>query len=64
MTKTDWPKLLLELRSKRITAKAIAGLVGTGAHLIYALIDGRKDEPPHSVGEKIRELHDKLCGTN
>lgn len=59
----DWAQLLLEIRSKRISARAIAGLVDADPHTIYALIEGRMEEPKHSIGERIRDLHGRICDT-
>lgn len=57
----DWAKLLLDLRSHGLRAPAVARHVGVGERTIYALIEGRITEPKHSVGEKIKDLHGRLC---
>lgn len=60
---TDWSKLLLELRSKGLKSPAIARHAGVDATTIRDLIGGRIKEPKYSVGEAIKDLHGRLCGS-
>jgi hypothetical protein len=59
---TDWLQLLLEIRSKGMKNKGIASFTGASERNVRALFAGEVNEPRFSVGEKIKDLHERLCG--
>jgi hypothetical protein len=54
-TKTDWPRILLDLRMVKVPTSKVAELVNRDQKTIQCLMNGV--EPKHSVGEAILEIH-------
>lgn len=62
---TEWSKILLEIRRKRMSMPALAANlneqgVKVSAKALYALLNGATLEPRDSLARGIREWHRKL----
>ena len=59
----DWKLLIADLQATGLTQKRIAVECQTVQSHISGLARGLRSEPGHSLGERLRELHRKRCGS-
>ncbi len=52
-----WADLLRELTDAKLTQREIAGRVGSSQPAISRLCNGETDDPLHSVGQALLDLH-------
>lgn len=63
----DWAKLLLELRDRGVTCKALATILGIDGSCLRWLIHGTKQKKPTRhprwvTGQLIIAAHNEFCG--
>lgn len=58
----NWPQILKDLRKAGMTLKGVAHTTNCNAKKLYHLAAGTQQDLRYSEGERILELHRRLCG--
>lgn len=61
-THPDWSAIVSEIRSRGMTMKALARHAGCSMANLYHLLNGTNREPAWSIGERLLDMHRRLCG--
>ena len=60
-TPIDFQKIIRDLLESGMTQQQIAKSCGTGQSHVSCLARGDRQEPRHSLGERLRALHAERC---
>jgi lambda repressor-like predicted transcriptional regulator len=59
---TDWKRVILEVKAAGMSVKALAYHAACAPNTLYNILRGSREEPLHSEGVAILEIHGRLCG--